>query len=639
MAYDSRLPKVLIISHDKVGTYMAGPGIRAWEMARALSRHQSVTLISPHRIDTVMVDSPEDAETGPTRWFETGSYTWGDSASLGMWVRDADVVVANAFVLQAHQELRTITQPLALDLYDPTLLENLELFRKTPYERREKQYQQDMALLQQQLAAGDFFLCATERQRDLYIGALMVQGRLTPSLTDQDHSLHRLIAVVPFGLPSEPPKKQLPLFRGILPNVGDDDPILLWTGGLWDWMDPVTLVNAMPTIVEHHPTARLIFLAGKHPGSDHPMRAPQEAKARAEAIGLLDTNIFFHEEWLAYHRRGDALLEATIAISLHRNHLETHYAAVRSRILDHLWAGLPSVVSGGDPASLLLQGEGPGSGKEAGVVVPPEAVESVAEAVVSLLSDEERRQSCSAAARELATSMTWEHVLEPLATFCHSPWQTRPSLTSLMEQSEEQEAELDEDTSDEVSMGGADDPLPLDEEQALEECRNAAIAVQEQTWRLQEPQPAGRFARIRQFLIDQIVRPFVVPLIEQQQSYNTAVLRSLYAINQMGDQRYTATNKRHQALSDTLLEEILNRIQLLERVKRLSGRVDQLRENSRMTQEQLADFAEQLAGLEEADSQLLQLLYERAADLPTTEANAKTGAEVSNRKPSDEQGT
>jgi hypothetical protein len=208
-----------------------------------------------------------------------------------------------------------------------------------------------------------------------------------------------------------------------------------------------------------------------------------------------------------------------------------------------------------------------------------------------------------------------------------------------MEQSEEQEAELDEDTSDEVSMGGADDPLPLDEEQALEECRNAAIAVQEQTWRLQEPQPAGRFARIRQFLIDQIVRPFVVPLIEQQQSYNTAVLRSLYAINQMGDQRYTATNKRHQALSDTLLEEILNRIQLLERVKRLSGRVDQLRENSRMTQEQLADFAEQLAGLEEADSQLLQLLYERAADLPTTEANAKTGAEVSNRKPSDEQGT
>jgi len=44
---------VLIISHDTVGSRMAGPGIRYWELARVVAAQQRVTLIAPQPIDRV----------------------------------------------------------------------------------------------------------------------------------------------------------------------------------------------------------------------------------------------------------------------------------------------------------------------------------------------------------------------------------------------------------------------------------------------------------------------------------------------------------------------------------------------------------------------------------------------------------
>ncbi|HNP70857.1 MAG TPA: hypothetical protein PKK15_07110, partial [Kouleothrix sp.] len=110
-------PRILIISHDVVGQRMAGTGIRAWQIARALARLGDLTLIAPGAIDL----APDG--------FRAGGYTWGDAATLARWLAAADLVVANGFVLEAHPELATIAQPLALDLYDPVLLENLELLR------------------------------------------------------------------------------------------------------------------------------------------------------------------------------------------------------------------------------------------------------------------------------------------------------------------------------------------------------------------------------------------------------------------------------------------------------------------------------------------------------------------------------
>ena len=78
-----------------------------------------------------------------------------------------------------------------------------------------------------QLRAGDCFLCATERQRDMYLGALLAAGGVAPALADADPTLRGLLRVVPFGLPGEPPAPTPPPW---VAQAGEQ--VILCSGGL-----------------------------------------------------------------------------------------------------------------------------------------------------------------------------------------------------------------------------------------------------------------------------------------------------------------------------------------------------------------------------------------------------------------------
>lgn len=517
---------------------MAGTGIRYWEIAHALVKQFAVTLAAPGAIDL------------PTDALVCRSYHWGHEPSLVSLLHEADVVVAGGHMLQGHPHLAHIKQPLVIDLSDPTMLENMQLFRHLPAKQREQQYQRDQQLLQQQLAAGDFFLCATERQRDLYMGALLLHGRTSSHMSDADTQLRSLLAVVASGVPDEPPSRRQHILHTAFPAIGEHDPLVLWNGGLWDWMDPLTLVEAMPQVVARHPQVRLVFLAGTHPGNTHPMRMPHLAKARAADHHLLNRHIFFYERWVPYQQRGDVLLEADIAVSLHQENLEARYAAIRSRILDQLWAGLPSVVSEGDEAARLLHAA------EAGLVVPCGDSAMVADALIRLLDDAVLRHTQAQAATQLAQQFRWSRVVAPLAHFCQQPRKTRNTnetgstgARQATGQMQAQQRDIKPFATDSSAPGGkAENHRTL-----LEACRNAALAVQEHAWRLHEhPATGGKFPRVRRFVIDQFVRPFVAPLLAQQQQYNAAVLRSLYAMNELQDEDHRALTHLHEQHAETI---------------------------------------------------------------------------------------
>lgn len=502
-------PRVLIINHDVVGQRMAGPGIRAWEIAQRLAQHQPVMLVAPQPID---LDAP----------FTCGSYAWGDAASLAVWLQQADVVVANGFVLLPHPELAAIPQPLALDLYDPVLFENLEVFRSRQPEERRQQAQQDTTLLNRQLAAGDFFICATERQRDLYLGALMGAGRITPAATDRHRTLRSLIDVVPFGLPLEPPARQRPALRGVVPGIGADDQVVLWTGGMWDWLDPQTLVRALPDIVAENPSIRVVFLAGKHPGNVQAMQVPAETRALADRLGLLGHHVFFYDAWIPYAERADFLLEADVAISLHHDHLETRYAAVRSRFLDHLWAGLPSVVTDGDAAAALVRE------RELGAVVADGDASGVAAALRALLGDDAYRRRCAVHSRALAAEYTWAHTLEPLVSFCR-----RPSMTR--EQPDQSAA---------AAPAAPEGSAPRDQ----------AIARLEALWQVQ-PQPLTSnvpgIGQLKQSA-NALTRWYVQAIVEQQNQFNAATVQAMHQVAESIDRRHSAALAELSDLTQTL---------------------------------------------------------------------------------------
>ena len=58
------------------------------------------------------------------------------------------------------------------------------------------------------LTTGSAFLCASDRQRDLWLGVLSSLGRIGYDEYAADPTLERLVAVVPFGVDPEPPQAE-----------------------------------------------------------------------------------------------------------------------------------------------------------------------------------------------------------------------------------------------------------------------------------------------------------------------------------------------------------------------------------------------------------------------------------------------
>ncbi|NJN16765.1 MAG: glycosyltransferase family 4 protein [Oscillochloris sp.] len=565
------MTKLLILSHDRVGSRMAGPGIRYWELARALASDLKITLAAPQPIDLT-----------PTG-FTTAHFA--DQAALAALTERADVVLANSFLLLNHPELAQIAAPLLLDLYDPTPLENLELFREHQPAERERQLQQDLTLLRAQLAAGDGFLCATERQRDLYIGALLAQGRLTPDQVDADPLLRNLIDVVSFGLPADRPQAAGAALRGILPQIDNETKLLLWTGGLWDWMDPLTLIRAMPALVQQIPQAKLVFLAGRHPGGAAAMRMPEQARALAAEIGLPGDVVQFYNEWVPYERRGDFLLEADLLVSLHRPGLESAYAAVRSRFLDHLWAGRASLMGDGDAAAELVVRH------ELGRVAPPQDVSATAERMIELLADDTLRAACAGRAAALAETYHWQRVAEPIRRFCAAPQRTRPAphVPALLPVEEE----------------------PMTSERSFEDEQRDQIRTLEARWQLATVEQGGRGPGA---LLRRLLLRVLSPWLAEQREFNAALVRLFY-LEQANTTRLNglmaqvvSAHDRIGALNDFLsarVDDLATRTDALgtfdgelnDRVARLSYTVIQLNEAIAAADEAAAQLAAEIGAL------------------------------------------
>lgn len=370
-----------MVSADVVGERMAGPGIRALELARALAAAgQDVTLASP---------PPRPALPPDLRWVEASRSGVGGAAAGA----DVAVVQGSGF------DLLPVRRGCAVvaDLYDPFPIEALELGGDVA---------RDSARLVAQAGAGDLLLCASERQRLYYLGVLTAIGRLEPAL----------LAVVPFGVPAGRPEAAAePVLKGAVPGIEEGDFVALWGGGLWNWFDPVLLVRAVGLAARRRPRLKCVFLGAGHPNPSVPrMRAAAEAREVSDRLGLTGRHVFFRPDWAPYEQRGAYLAEADLGVSLHRAGPET-WLAFRTRLLDYLWAGLPVLATQGDELSAELAGAG------AAILVEPGDESAAAEALVSLVEDADRRSRMSSAAFALADRYRWESVSAPLAAFCAAP--------------------------------------------------------------------------------------------------------------------------------------------------------------------------------------------------------------------------
>ena len=401
---DPCINRVLLISPEVVAERMAGPAIRYWEMARALSDSVKVTLAMPGK------------PALRSERFCQESYEEDNHRALARLVEEADVVVASGYLLYKFPFLRSIPKPLAIDLYDPFILENLEIHSTRSMRAQRAIHQIDLQVLNDLLQRGDFFFCASEKQRDFWLGMLAANGRINPHTYLGDRTLRRLIDVIPFGLPPDPPKHWRRVLRGVHSNITPQDRIILWGGGIWEWFDPLTAIRAVAKVIESRPGVKLFFMGTRHPNVEDvpPMRRCAQAIELARNLDLYGSHVFFND-WVPYEDRGNYLLESDIGISLHFDCLETRLA-FRTRILDYIWAGLPIVTTKGDAMSQLVQQY------SLGKVVDYEDVEQVAAALLELLSVPNLRETYRARFEEVARQWRWDRIIHPLEEFCQHPW-------------------------------------------------------------------------------------------------------------------------------------------------------------------------------------------------------------------------
>lgn len=385
--------RVLVVTPDALTLSMGGPAIRALEISAALSARHDVHLASTTACELSETRFPT-SHAGPV-----------DLRQLEAW---CEVAIVQGTVTRGNALLRSAGTIVVVDLYDPVHLELLAGGRGPSM--RAQMTREALALLKGQMARGDFFLCASQRQRDLWMGHLAALGRLNPATYDADPTLESLIAIVPFGIGDRAPVPSRAAIKGVVPGIGADDKVLLWGGGVYEWFDPLTLVQALDLVRRERDDVRLVFMGMQHPNPATPEAEVAGAtRELASRLGLTGRHVFFLEGWVPYGERADYLMDADVGVSTHHDHLEARYS-YRTRVLDYVWASVPIVTTGGDAMAALVEARG------LGVTVPPGDVDALA-AALALALDEAEAARFRRGSTQVAPELRWSRVLDPLLRF------------------------------------------------------------------------------------------------------------------------------------------------------------------------------------------------------------------------------
>lgn len=376
--------RVLVVVQGGAGTKVAGPEIRGQAVAQALAgRHQV----------TVAVDEPPSATHDGLRMVHNRR------AELVREARRHDAIVAPVlppYLLVALRRTATIT---VSDQYDPVWLELSLLTEQAGISRLLKAQRM---IREAQMRFADIIAVAGESQRRLLLDELGTSGlRRAPGPT---------VVNVPFGVPPAPDRARSQPLRAAFPEIGANDPVVLWWGKVWKWFDADTAIRAFARVVQERPDVRLVITAGKAPQASFDLLDDSErAREVSRSLGLLGRNVFFLDEWTPYDRRHEYLQDADLGLTLHADTAEAPFAA-RARYMDYLWSGLPCVLARGDAVAASLGKCG------LATLVDPGDVEGTADAILKLLTDTGAREAAHSAGLALAETCRWPTLVRPLAT-------------------------------------------------------------------------------------------------------------------------------------------------------------------------------------------------------------------------------
>ena len=388
--------RFLVIAYDRLGSKQAGPSIRTLALAGELAKVCEVEVIYEG-------ESPVKINKG-IKFTEKKSVVIDKS-----YLANFRGALGPPLFAMVCPEVFESDLPLAIDLFDPVVWENLELYRKEPLNERKFQHERHLAALISSLLRGDYFLAAGKHQVDLYAGALMVLNRINPGNYSTGIGSEQIIGFVPFGVPNDEPPN---ISREKIPAEFHCEGVsIIWNGGMWEWLKPEMIVKAMPSVLVKYPNAKLFFPGTAHPNPHIPrMSVVGRVKELVKELGISKSVVF--GDWLEREQYLALLSHSDVSVSAHARGLESQYA-VRTRFSDSIWLGVPMVVSCGDEYSRLVREY------ELGEVIEDNDPEKFAGGIIKAVST--GKEAYKGGFEKARKELSWENTAKPLREWAKNP--------------------------------------------------------------------------------------------------------------------------------------------------------------------------------------------------------------------------
>lgn len=327
--------KILLISNLPITDKNAGPAIRYINITKVLSKNYECCLFS-HKCSNE----------------QKKKYSFLQDGNIFKYIKElknTDIVINQPSRFRYLFLARLFKKKIIIDLYDPTDVENLEMYKQINGVKSKLVRMYSKLRLVYALKLGDYFVCANEIQKDYWIGYLQAVGRITMNEYNKNNKLDHIIGYLPYGIEESVNEIKNNPILNISKEIKKQDKIIIWAGGIWNWFDSQNLIYAMKNIYSKRNDIKLLFLGipTNYSKEDPKFKNLSQTIELSKELDVYNKNVFFNNEWVDYEKRNEYLANSYIGISLHYDNLETRYS-FRTRILDYLWMDLPFVASKND---------------------------------------------------------------------------------------------------------------------------------------------------------------------------------------------------------------------------------------------------------------------------------------------------
>lgn len=232
--------------------------------------------------------------------------------------------------VQSNHKIKTI-----VDLYNPLLFEKLS-YTQSPYRLNEV-----MCVINSIIKAGDYYICASEKQKTLYLGWLAALAIINKI---EDDSIP--IAVIPTNLDfqNQTPAKKM---------IKTKD--FVFFGGMYPWFDTSLTINFCRKVIRNNKNMTFIGLSNPQTKGIY----LESANTIRKELKSYENKQIYYEDWMPYNKTLTYLSRFRSAVNFVKNTIEDEFA-YRTRFLSLLKSNVPIITNGNDEISKAIVREGAG---------------------------------------------------------------------------------------------------------------------------------------------------------------------------------------------------------------------------------------------------------------------------------------